>query len=153
MNVRNCWACFSPAPIFFQTKNPFSTKFDVFENESTFKNAVGCIPFFAKEAWTPNMMYWKWMHIQNMLLAASSFLPWRLKVEIKRVYEIADHAFTLPPTFCQTVNPISTKGADYAYYSTSYCTSIGTSSYKMYYLEIGKLTNLAANSLNKIKVL
>ena len=46
-----------------------------------------------------------------MLLAAFPFLPLRLKVEIKRVYEIADHAFALPPTFCQTVNPISTKGA------------------------------------------
>ena len=46
------------------------------------KNAVGCIPF----------------------------LPWRLKVEIKRVDEIADQVLALPPFFCQTVNPISTKG-------------------------------------------
>ena len=46
-------------------------------------------------------MYWKWMHIQNMLFAASSVLPWRLKVEIKRVYEIADHAFALPPIFAK----------------------------------------------------
>ena len=46
----------------------------------------------------------------KMLLAAFPFLPWRLKVEIKRVYEIADHAVVLPPIFCQTVNPISTKG-------------------------------------------
>ena len=45
------------------------------------------------------------------MLAASLFLLWRLKVEIKRVYEIADHALALPQYFCQTVNPISTKGA------------------------------------------
>ena len=35
---------------------------------------------------------------------------WKLKVEIKKIYEIADHALVLPPFFCQTVNPISTKG-------------------------------------------
>ena len=35
----------------------------------------------------------------NMMLAASLFLLWRLKVEIKRVYEIADHAFALSPIF------------------------------------------------------
>jgi len=35
----------------------------------------------------------------KMLLAAFPFLPWRLKVEIKRVYEIADHALALPQFF------------------------------------------------------
>ena len=45
----------------------------------------------------------------NMMLAASPFLPWSLKVEIKRMYENADHALALPQFFCQTVNPISTK--------------------------------------------
>ena len=40
----------------------------------------------------------------------SPFLPGRLKVEIKRMYEIADHALAPPPFFGQTVNPISTKG-------------------------------------------
>ena len=29
----------------------------------------------------------------------------------KYIYENADHALALPPFFCQTVNPISTKGA------------------------------------------
>ena len=43
-----------------------------------------------------------------MLLAAFLFLPWRLKVEIKRIYEIADQALALPPFFCKTVNPITT---------------------------------------------
>ena len=47
-----------------------------------------------------------------MLLAASPFLPWRPKVEIKRMYEIADHILALPHYFCQTVNHISTKGLD-----------------------------------------
>ena len=46
-----------------------------------------------------------------MLLAAFLFLPWRLKVEIKRIYEIADQALALHSFFCQTVNPISTEGA------------------------------------------
>ena len=36
---------------------------------------------------------------------------WRLKVEIKRIYEIADHALAPPQFFCQTVTSISTKGA------------------------------------------
>jgi hypothetical protein len=35
----------------------------------------------------------------KMLLAAFIFLPWRLKVEIKRIYEIADQALALPPFF------------------------------------------------------
>ena len=64
-----------------------------------------------KGAWTPNLMFWKWTHILKMLLAASPFLPWRLKVEIKRIYEIADHALAPPQFFCQTVSSISTKGA------------------------------------------
>jgi len=69
-----------------------------------------CPQFFAK-------------HLDNkfdalkMMLAASPFLPWRLKVEIKRIYEIAGHALALPQYFCQTVNPITTKGADYTHYS------------------------------------
>ena len=46
-----------------------------------------------------------------MLLAAFPFLPWKLKLEIKRIYEIADHDLALLAFFCQTVNPISTKGA------------------------------------------
>ena len=40
---------------------------------------------------------------------------WRLKVEIKRIYEIADHALAPPQFFGKTVNPISTKGADCAH--------------------------------------
>ena len=58
------------------------TKFDVLKMKAHLKNAVGCIPFLAMEA-----------------------------LEIKRIYEIADHALALPAFFCQTVNPISTKGA------------------------------------------
>ena len=46
---------------------------------------------------------------------ALPFLPWRLKVEIKRIYEIADHALAPPQFFGKTVNPISTKGADCAH--------------------------------------
>ena len=41
-----------------------------------------------KGAWTPNLMFWKWTHILKMLLAASPFFPWRLKVEIKWIYEL-----------------------------------------------------------------
>ena len=40
---------------------------------------------------------------------------WRLKVEIKRIYEIADHALAPPQFFGKTVNPISTKRADCAH--------------------------------------
>jgi hypothetical protein len=36
---------------------------------------------------------------------------WRLKVEINRIYEIADLALAPPQFFCQTVSSISTKGA------------------------------------------
>ena len=36
-----------------------------------------------------------------MLLAAFPFLPWWLKVEIKRIYEIADHDLALPPFFAK----------------------------------------------------
>ena len=36
-------------------------------------------------------------------MAASPFLPWRLKVEIKRIYEIADHALA-PPQFFLYLN-------------------------------------------------
>ena len=57
------------------------TKFDALKMKAHFKNDFGCIPFLAMEA-----------------------------LEIKRIYEIADHALALPAFFCQTVNPISTKG-------------------------------------------
>jgi hypothetical protein len=64
-------------PFFCQTGNPISTK----------------------GTWTPNLMFWKWKHIQKMLLAAFLFLPWRIKVEIKRIYEIADQALALHSFF------------------------------------------------------
>ena len=76
-DIWNCWPCFSPAPIFCQTVNPISTK----------------------GTWTPNFMFWKWKHIQKILLAAFLLLPWRLKVEIKRIYEIADQALALHSFF------------------------------------------------------
>ena len=64
---------------FCQTVNHISTKgldtkFDVLKMNAHFKNAFGCTPF----------------------------LPWRTKVEIKRMYEIADHILALPHFFCQT---------------------------------------------------
>ena len=39
---------------------------------------------------------------------------WRLKVGIKGIYEIADHALAPPQFFGKTVNTISTKGAECA---------------------------------------
>ena len=36
-----------------------------------------------------------------MLMVASPFLPWRLKVEIKRIYEIADPALAPPHFFAK----------------------------------------------------
>ena len=45
-DIWNCWPCFSPTPFFGQTVNPISTKGN----------------------WTPNLMFWKWMHILKILL-------------------------------------------------------------------------------------
>jgi hypothetical protein len=53
-------------PFFGQTVNPISTK----------------------GAWTSNLMFLKMKAHFKMLLAASSFCPWRLNVEIKRIYEM-----------------------------------------------------------------
>jgi hypothetical protein len=53
------------------------------------------------------------LHLVGCAIACgkSVVMLWSLKVEIKSIYENADHALALPPFFCQTVNPISTKGA------------------------------------------
>ena len=57
--------------VFCLNQGGLDTKFDVLKMKAHSKNAVGCIPF----------------------------LPWRLKVEIKNLYEIVDHALVLPPFF------------------------------------------------------
>ena len=59
--------------------------------------------------------FWKWKSILKMKACFEhqfqNAVGWRLKVEIKRIYEIADHALAPPQFFCQTVSSISTKGA------------------------------------------
>ena len=54
------------------------TKFDVLKMKAHSKNVIGCIPF----------------------------LPWRLKVEIKKIYEIVDHALVLPPFFAKQLRSL-----------------------------------------------
>ena len=49
------------------------TKFDVLKMKAHLKNAVGCIPF----------------------------LPWRLEVKIKSIFELVDYALALPPFFAK----------------------------------------------------
>ena len=88
MDVWNWWPYFSPTPIFCQTVNPISTK----------------------GSWTPNLMFWKWMHILKMLLAAFPFLLWRPKVEIKWMYEIDDHILALPQFFAKQLTLSQPRG-------------------------------------------
>ena len=58
------------------------TKFELLKINAHLKNVVGCIPF----------------------------LPWRLKVEIKKIYEIVDHALVLPPFFAKQLTLFQPRG-------------------------------------------